>query len=147
MTLARHVSFVDCPGHEMLMCTLTLLRNSALSTLGNADLNTRAQHAHACTAVMLNAASAMDAAILVVAANEECPRPQTAEHLAAADLMNLGRYVVIQNKVDLVSEENARKSYLDIRGFTQGTGAEVIFQSTLPDVSIHHDLYLLWLMC
>lgn len=94
MTLARHVSFVDCPGHEMLM------------------------------SVMLNAASAMDAAILVVAANEECPRPQTAEHLAAADLMNLGRYVVIQNKVDLVSEENARKSYLDIRGFTQGTGAE-----------------------
>ena len=47
MTLARHVSFVDCPGHEMLMCTLTLLRNSALSTLGNADLNTHAQHAHA----------------------------------------------------------------------------------------------------
>ena len=61
---------------------------------------------------MLNAASAMDAAVLVVAANEECPRPQTAEHLAAADLMNLGRYVVIQNKVDLVSEEDARKSYL-----------------------------------
>jgi len=89
--------------------------------------STRTHNTHTHTAVMLNAASAMDAAILVVAANEECPRPQTAEHLAAADLMNLGRYVVIQNKVDLVSEEDARKSYLDIRGFTQSTGAEVIY--------------------
>jgi translation initiation factor 2 subunit 3 len=95
---------------------------------------------------MLNAASAMDAAILVVAANEECPRPQTAEHLAAADLMNLGRYVVIQNKVDLVSEENARKSYLDIRGFTQGTGAEVISQlcQIFLYITIYQFYWLRW---
>lgn len=50
---------------------------------------------------MLNATSSMDAAILVVAANEPCPMPQTAEHLAAADLMELRHFAVIQNKVPI----------------------------------------------
>lgn len=48
----RHVSFVDAPGHEMLMAT------------------------------MLSGAAMIDAAILVVAANEGI-KPQTIEHLAA----------------------------------------------------------------
>ena len=51
--LLRHVSFVDCPGHDILMAT------------------------------MLNGAAVMDAALLLVAGNESCPQPQTAEHLAA----------------------------------------------------------------
>lgn len=49
----RHISFVDCPGHDMLMAT------------------------------MLNVAAVMDAAMLLIAANEVCP--QTSEHLAAVD--------------------------------------------------------------
>jgi translation initiation factor 2 subunit 3 len=81
---------------------------------------------------MLNAASAMDAAVLVVAANAECPMPQTAEHLAAADLMNLKRYVVIQNKVDLVSADDARTNHEHIRSFLQGTGAEVYIPPPPP---------------
>ena len=32
---------------------------------------------------MLNGAAVMDAALLLVAGNESCPQPQTAEHLAA----------------------------------------------------------------
>lgn len=47
MHLVRHISFVDCPGHEILMQT------------------------------MLNGAAVMDAAMLVVAADRPCPEPQT----------------------------------------------------------------------
>ena len=45
--LVRHVSFVDCPGHDILMAT------------------------------MLNGAAVMDAALLLIAGNEACPQPQT----------------------------------------------------------------------
>ncbi len=45
--LVRHVSFVDCPGHDILMAT------------------------------MLNGAAVMDAALLLIAGNESCPQPQT----------------------------------------------------------------------
>ncbi|HIP34555.1 MAG TPA: translation initiation factor IF-2 subunit gamma, partial [Methanothermococcus okinawensis] len=55
--LLRKVSFVDAPGHETLMAT------------------------------MLSGASLMDGAILVIAANEECPQPQTKEHLMALDVL------------------------------------------------------------
>ncbi len=47
MELLRHVSFVDCPGHDILMAT------------------------------MLNGAAVMDGALLLIAANESCPQPQT----------------------------------------------------------------------
>ncbi len=46
MNLIRHVSFVDCPGHDILMAT------------------------------MLNGAAVMDGALLLIAANESCPQPQ-----------------------------------------------------------------------
>merc|ERR1712216_1055861 len=59
MKLLRHVSFVDCPGHDILMAT------------------------------MLNGAAVMDAALLLVAGNESCPQPQTSEHLAAVEIMQL----------------------------------------------------------
>uniref|UniRef100_A0A7S1C038 Tr-type G domain-containing protein n=1 Tax=Corethron hystrix TaxID=216773 RepID=A0A7S1C038_9STRA len=67
--LRRHVSFVDCPGHDILMAT------------------------------MLNGAAVMDAAILLVAGNETCPQPQTSEHLAAVEIMRLGHIIILQNKV------------------------------------------------
>ena len=51
--LLRKVSFVDAPGHETLMAT------------------------------MLSGSAIMDGALLLVAANEECPQPQTKEHLMA----------------------------------------------------------------
>ncbi|KAI9615789.1 hypothetical protein KEM48_005460 [Puccinia striiformis f. sp. tritici PST-130] len=50
MKLVRHVSFVDCPGHDILMAT------------------------------MLSGAAVMDAALLLIAGNEPCPQPQTSEH-------------------------------------------------------------------
>jgi len=40
-------------------------------------------------ATMLAGAAVMDSAILLVAGNQPCPQPQTSEHLAAVEIMNL----------------------------------------------------------
>jgi len=93
-TFIRAVSFVDAPGHEALMAT------------------------------MLSGAAIMDGAILVVAADELCPQPQTREHLAAAEIIGIKRMIIVQNKIDIVDEERARKSYEEIKNFVKGTIAE-----------------------
>lgn len=90
----RYVSFVDAPGHEMLMAT------------------------------MLSGAAIIDVAMLVIAANEPCPRPQTREHLVALGVKGISNVIIVQNKVDLVSKEEAKKSYGDIKKFVKGTIAE-----------------------
>lgn len=94
MTLQRHVSFVDCPGHDILMAT------------------------------MLNGAAVMDAALLLVAGNEPCPQPQTSEHLAAVEIMKLKNILILQNKIDLVKEKDAASQYEEILTFIRGTVAE-----------------------
>lgn len=94
MTLQRHVSFVDCPGHDILMAT------------------------------MLNGAAVMDAALLLVAGNEVCPQPQTSEHLAAVEIMKLKNIIILQNKIDLVKEKEAASQYEQILNFIRGTVAD-----------------------
>lgn len=91
--LLRHVSFVDCPGHDILMST------------------------------MLSGAAVMDGALLLIAGNETCPQPQTSEHLAAIQIMNLDKVVILQNKVDLMREETAQQHYESILKFIRGTVA------------------------
>tara|TARA_Y100000310_G_scaffold345793_1_gene470020 strand:- start:7961 stop:9148 length:1188 start_codon:yes stop_codon:yes gene_type:complete len=85
----RHVSFIDAPGHEMLMAT------------------------------MLSGSALIDAAILVVAANEGI-KPQTREHLMALQAKGITNLVVVQNKIDLVDKEGAEKNYKEIREFLAG---------------------------
>lgn len=92
--LLRKVSFVDAPGHETLMAT------------------------------MLSGAALMDGAILVIAANEPCPQPQTKEHLMALDVIGVKDVIVVQNKIDIVSRERALESYREIKEFVRGTCAE-----------------------
>lgn len=94
MQLLRHVSFVDCPGHDILMAT------------------------------MLNGAAVMDAALLLIAGNETCPQPQTSEHLAAIEIMKLKHIIILQNKIDLVKQEQAKDQYQQILKFVQGTVAD-----------------------
>jgi len=89
MFLLKHFSFIDCPGHEILMAT------------------------------MLNGTSIMDGALLIIAVNETCPQPQTSEHLAAVKIMNLKNIFILQNKVDLVSKEKAFSNYQEIKKFIQ----------------------------
>eukprot|EP00184_Porphyridium_aerugineum_P008220 CAMPEP_0184692762 /NCGR_PEP_ID=MMETSP0313-20130426/1099_1 /TAXON_ID=2792 /ORGANISM="Porphyridium aerugineum, Strain SAG 1380-2" /LENGTH=464 /DNA_ID=CAMNT_0027150611 /DNA_START=68 /DNA_END=1462 /DNA_ORIENTATION=+ len=94
MKLMRHMSFVDCPGHDILMAT------------------------------MLNGAAVMDAALLLIAGNESCPQPQTSEHLAAVEIMKLKNIIILQNKIDLVKEASAEAQYHEILDFVQGTVAD-----------------------
>ncbi|CAH2353406.1 eukaryotic translation initiation factor 2 subunit gamma [[Candida] railenensis] len=93
-SLVRHVSFVDCPGHDILMST------------------------------MLSGAAVMDAALLLVAGNESCPQPQTSEHLAAIEIMKLKHVIILQNKVDLMREESALEHEKSISKFIRGTIAD-----------------------
>ncbi len=90
MKLVRHVSFVDCPGHDILMAT------------------------------MLNGAAVMDAALLLIAGNETCPQPQTSEHLAAVEIMKLENIIILQNKVDLIKEAQASEHHKSISAFVKG---------------------------
>ena len=92
--LLRQVSFVDAPGHETLMAT------------------------------MLSGAAIMDGAVLVIAANEKCPQPQTKEHLMALDVIGVKDVVVVQNKIDIVPKKRAIESYKEIQEFVKGTCAE-----------------------
>jgi translation initiation factor 2 subunit 3 len=99
LILQRHISFVDCPGHDILMAT------------------------------MLNGAAVMDAALLLIAANEPCPQPQTSEHLAAVEKMNLKHIIILQNKIDIVVKDNKRESvakeqFLQIKKFVKSTNAQ-----------------------
>lgn len=90
----RYVSFVDAPGHEMLMAT------------------------------MLSGAAIIDAAILVITANEKCPQPQTKEHLIALQAKGIKHIIIVQNKIDLLSREEIFKNYQEIKEFVKGTVAE-----------------------
>ena len=88
----RIVSFVDAPGHETLMTT------------------------------MLSGAALMNGAVLVIAANEDCPQPRTIEHLMALKFAGVDKIVVAQNKVDLVSKEKATENYKAIKKFMKEFG-------------------------
>lgn len=92
--LVRVISFVDCPGHESLMAN------------------------------MLSGAALMDGSLLVIAANEKVPQPQTAEHLAALDMLGKKNVVIVQNKVDLLTDIEAKDNYKAIKSFVKGTIAE-----------------------
>lgn len=101
----RRVSFVDAPGHETLMAT------------------------------MLSGAALMDGALLLVAANEPCPQPQTREHLMALDAVGAKNIVIVQNKIDLVTPERAKANYEEIKAFVKGTVAE---NAPVIPISAHH---------
>jgi len=92
--ILRTVSFVDSPGHETLMAT------------------------------MLSGATLMDGAVLVIAANERCPRPQTKEHLMALEIIGVENIVIAQNKIDIVTRERIMENYNEILEFIKGTIAE-----------------------
>lgn len=65
-----------------------------------------------------------DAALLLIAGNESCPQPQTSEHLAAIEIMKLDHIIILQNKVDLMKEDNAEQHYQSILKFIRGTVAD-----------------------
>lgn len=104
--LSRVISIVDAPGHETLMAT------------------------------MLSGSSIMNGALLVIAANEKCPQPQTREHLTALDIMGIRNIVVVQNKIDLITRERAIESYREIKSFLKGSVAQ---DAPIIPVSAYHN--------
>lgn len=66
----------------------------------------------------------MDGAILLVAANEKCPQPQTKEHLMALSIMGIEKIIIVQNKIDIVTREQAVENFKQIKEFVKGTIAE-----------------------
>jgi translation initiation factor 2 subunit 3 len=89
----RYVSFIDTPGHEMLMAT------------------------------MLSGAAIIDAALIIIAANEGI-KPQTREHFMALQAKGIKNIIVVQNKIDLVTKEQALENYREIKKFLKNTIAE-----------------------
>jgi translation initiation factor 2 subunit 3 len=104
----RYISFIDAPGHEMLMAT------------------------------MLSGAAVIDAAILVIAANEGI-KPQTREHFMALQAKNIKNILVVQNKIDLVDKKRAMESHKEIKEFLKGTIAE---NSKIIPVSAQQEINL-----
>ena len=77
-------------------------------------------------AVMISGAAIMNGAILMVAANEKCPQPQTREHLTVLKILGIKNIIVVQNKVDLISDKEAKENYSQIKKFVKDTlGFEV----------------------
>ena len=105
--ILRKVSFVDAPGHEALMTTT------------------------------ISGAAIMDGAVIVIAANEDCPRPQTREHLTALEITGVENIVIAQNKIDMVDKEQAKKNYNQIKEFVKGTVAE---DAPIVPISAEHNV-------
>ncbi len=101
----RGISFVDCPGHHSLMVT------------------------------MLAGAALMDGALLVIAADKDCPQPQDREHLAAAEIVGINQIVIVQNKIDLVDRAQNIKNYQQIVKFVENTIAS---KAPIIPVSAQH---------
>ena len=72
---------------------------------------------------MLAGAAGMDVLLLVVAANEGV-RPQTVEHLAIVDFLNVRRAIVVLTKRDLVDDGILAGAEGAVREATRGTVAE-----------------------
>lgn len=103
----RKVSFVDAPGHEALMTTT------------------------------ISGAAIMDGAIIVIAADEDCPKPQTREHLSALGITGVENIVIAQNKIDRVDKDQAKRNYDQIKEFVSGTIAE---EAPIVPISAEHDV-------
>ncbi|MCC6029499.1 MAG: translation initiation factor IF-2 subunit gamma [Candidatus Korarchaeum sp.] len=103
--LLRKISLVDCPGHDTLMAT------------------------------MLAGSTLMDAALFVIASNEPVPQPQTREHLMALKIMGVKQIIVVQTKIELVSEEDAIRNYEQILRFLEANLDEI--PPVIPVSALH----------
>jgi translation initiation factor 2 subunit 3 len=108
-TLYYRVSIIDSPGHKTLMT------------------------------IMLSGAPLVNGAVLVIAANQTCPQPQTEEHLEAIKIIGVKNLVVAQTKVDLVGAERAKESYKEIKDFLSKNGfnnTKVIPVFSIQDINV-----------
>ena len=89
--IVKKISIVDAPGHELFMAT------------------------------MISGVSVMDYALLLIAADEECPQPQTIEHIKTLEIAGIKKIIVVQNKIDKVTKKQATEQFKDILQFLSTT--------------------------
>jgi translation initiation factor 2 subunit 3 len=109
----RRISLLDAPGHETLMATA------------------------------IAGSSIIDAALFIISATEQCPMPQTKEHLMIINALGIKNVIIAQTKIDIVGKEAAKKHYDQIRAFIKGSiisGAPII--PTMANRNINVDLLL-----
>ena len=95
MELVKHVSFVDCPGHNDLLLT------------------------------MMSGVSVMDHSVVVVAASDEIQeKRQLKEHISAANVSELNNYLLCLNKLDLVDKETAKLKHKELKELIKDTPLE-----------------------
>ncbi len=74
-------------------------------------------------ATVLAGTAIADGALLLIAANEGI-QAQTREHLMVLNISGIKNIIIVQNKIDLVTEEQALKNYKEIKELVKGTVAE-----------------------
>jgi len=94
MTLEKHISVTDVPGHLSLMTT------------------------------MLNGTCVMDTTILVESAANDGLAPQTKHHLLATKMIGVNNSIACLNKMDLVKKQKGTEKLLELRKNLIGTMAE-----------------------
>lgn len=87
LSLLYHLSFVDCPGHRDYMAT------------------------------MVSGSNIMDSALVMVAANEQVPQPQTHNHIVALGYSNISNMLFLLNKLDLLKEREAYEVHARLRKY------------------------------
>lgn len=108
-TDAGTLGFIDVPGHEKFIHT------------------------------MLAGASGIDAALLIVAADDGV-MPQTREHLALVDLLGIRRGIVALTKADLADEDRRAQVRAEIAALIEGTGlegVEIVPVSSVTGEGVH----------
>jgi translation initiation factor 2 subunit 3 len=94
LQLLYNISFVDCPGHQVYMAT------------------------------MISGSKIMDHAMVIIAANERIPQPQTHQHILALDYSRIKNISFVLNKMDLVREKDVVKIKHTLTSYLSKTGFE-----------------------
>ena len=94
LMLVQHISIVDCPGHSEYMST------------------------------MIGGSRIMDMAMIIIAGDAPVPQPQTYEHLLALQQSDVAEYIVLHNKLDLLTREETLAHRKTIDEFLLGSRAQ-----------------------
>jgi translation initiation factor 2 subunit 3 len=114
--LMNHVSFVDCPGHNMLLAT------------------------------MLNGTSVMNYTILVEStSNHNFPAPQTIEHFNCINSMGIKNIVTILNKIDLINKDKCIEMCEKLQNFLDENSCESPIIPMSATYSINMDVLCMYL--
>jgi translation initiation factor 2 subunit 3 len=114
--LMNHISFVDCPGHNMLLAT------------------------------MLNGTSVMNYTILVEScANQNFPAPQTIEHFNCVNSIGIKNVITILNKIDLINKDKCIEMCENLQTFLKNNSCESPIIPMSATHSINKDVLCMYL--